>query len=349
MNEKLKLTDYSRGSGCGCKIAPDVLQQILQKTTPSQKNAKLIVGNETNDDAAVLDIGNNLALISTVDFFMPMVNSAFDFGRIAAANAISDVYAMGGKPILATAILGWPIQNLPASLASEVISGARLVCNEANITLAGGHSVDNLEPLFGLSVNGLTHINNIKKNNTAKNGDLLYLTKKLGVGILSSALKREKLNENLTKNLIAQLTTLNSIGEKIGELNYVTAMTDVTGFGLIGHLIEMTENAGLSAEINFNAIQTIQGLEDCIAQGTIPDNLYRNWNSYEKEVENIGAFSFYPLNDPQTNGGLLIAVNPNHQSPFELFLSQNGLEEFSNPIGRIINEKDKRVIILNTK
>lgn len=337
--EEIKLTQFSRGSGCGCKIAPDVLEEILSSGNKVIADKNLLVGNDTKDDAAVYDLGNGTALISTVDFFMPIVDNAFDFGRIAAANAISDVYAMGGKPILATAILGWPVDKLPLHLAQKVIEGARAICTEAGISLAGGHSIDSLEPIFGLSVNGLIETKHIKKNSGAIEGDLIYITKKLGVGILATALKRNVIKDEHKKIWIDQLTTLNKTGEKIGSLNYVNAMTDITGFGLLGHLIEMAESARLSIEINYSCVPVIEGISEYTSKMIVPDNLYRNWNSIEKKVKNIGSESFFTLNDPQTNGGLMIAVNPVYKTEFENFLSENGLSEFIQPIGKVTSRK----------
>ena len=334
--EEIKLTQYSHGSGCGCKIAPDVLEQILNHSKTKPHFEKLLVGNDTRDDAAVYDLGNGTALISTVDFFTPIVDDAFDFGRIASANAISDIYAMGGKPILANAILGWPLGKLSPELAAKVTEGAAAICAEAGIPLAGGHSIDSPEPIFGLSVNGLAEIKNIKKNAGAREGDLLYITKKIGVGILSTALKRGVILPQHKEILLKQLITLNSVGEKAGKLKYVTAMTDITGFGLLGHLIEMAEGSSCSAQINYSAAPLIEGLQEYTSKMIVPDNLYRNWNSYEKKVKNIGAESFFTLSDPQTNGGLLMAVNPAHQKDFEDFLKQNNLEEFAKPLGKII-------------
>lgn len=339
MNE-IKLTQYSHGSGCGCKIAPDVLEKILKSDTKTRTDPKLLVGNSTKDDAAIYDLGNGSALISTVDFFMPIVDDAFDFGRIAAANAISDVYAMGGKPLLATAVLGWPVDKLPVELAQKVIEGARKVCSEAGITLAGGHSIDTLEPMFGLSVNGIIQIKNLKKNSGAKPGDLIYITKKIGVGILATALKRGVLNDIHKTIFIDQLTQLNSLGEKIGSLDYVTAMTDITGFGLLGHLIEMAEGCGASAEINYDDIEVIEGIQEYTSKMIVPDNVYRNWNSYKDKVKDIGAESFFTLCDPQTNGGLMVTVTAECQEQFEKFLIDNNLHAFAKPIGRMMEKKD---------
>jgi selenide,water dikinase len=343
--EKIKLTQYSHGAGCGCKIAPAVLENILKSSINSLSTKNLLVGNSTKDDAAVYDIGNGKALISTVDFFMPIVDDAFDFGRIASANAISDVYAMGGKPILATAILGWPVDKLSVELAQKVLDGAKTICNEAGIPLAGGHSIDTLEPIFGLSVNGLVDIKNLKQNSTAKEGDLIYITKKIGVGILATALKRSVIKEEHKEVLNSQLTQLNKIGENFGELPYLTAMTDITGFGLLGHLIEMAEGAGLSAELNYSAVPIIDDLQEYISKMIVPDNTYRNWNSFEKKVGGIGAESFFTLCDPQTNGGLMVTISAEHQKEFESFLSEYSLTSFAKPIGKMGQKTDIVVTI----
>ena len=349
IKEKIKLTQYSRGAGCGCKISPNVLEEILNSQFSFPGN-NLIVGNSSRDDAAVHDLGNGQALISTTDYFMPIVDDAFDFGRIAAANAISDVYAMGGKPVLALAILGWPVDHLPSSLAKEVMEGARTICSEAGIALAGGHSIDSAEPFFGLSVNGAISINHLKKNDTAREGDQIFLTKPIGVGILSTAQKRGVLKDEDLHILIHQMTSLNSIGSRLGEISGVTAMTDVTGFGLAGHLSEMAEGSGLSAQINYPAIPIIEGAGEYLSKRIVPDATYRNWNSYsnkisfEKGVNVMEAFSILP--DPQTNGGLLIAVDPGSVDEVKGLFRKNGLEEFANPIGKFIAKDEKLIHVL---
>ena len=346
---EIKLTQYSRGAGCGCKISPKVLDEILKSDLPVPENSKLLVGNSSKDDAAVYDLGNGTALISTTDFFMPIVDDAFDFGRIASANAISDVYAMGGKPLLAVAILGWPIEKLPAELAQKVLEGSRTVCAAAGIPLAGGHSVDSAEPIFGLAVSGIVEIKNLKKNNGAKAGDLIFLTKRLGVGILSTAQKRGVLKEEHLPLMIEQMCALNSIGEALGKISGVTAMTDVTGFGLLGHLIEMAEGAGLSAEINYAALPVIDGVKEYLAQRIILDATYRNWNSYseqtkfEKGVNVMEAFNLLP--DPQTNGGLLITVDPGSIDEVKELLAATGLGDFGMPIGEMKDLTDKTVFV----
>ena len=347
--EEIRLTQYSRGAGCGCKIAPAVLQEILKTDTSYTANDKLLVGNTTNDDAAAYDMGNGTALIATNDFFTPIVDDAYDFGRIAAANAISDVYAMGGKPLMATAILGWPVEKLPVALAQRVLEGARAICNEAGIPLAGGHSIDVSEPIFGLSVNGVCCIANLKRNNTAKEGDVLFLTKPIGVGILATAQKKGLLKDEHKSTLIDQLTHLNKIGEQLGAVPGVTAMTDVTGFGLGGHLIEIAEGAGLSAELYYSKVGIVEGAKEYIAQRAIPDATYRNWNGYgtkihfEGGVDVMEAFSILP--DPQTNGGLLIAVDAASVDAVVALLTTAGYAHSLRPVGKMIAKQEKAIIV----
>jgi len=345
MTNTIKLTQYSHGAGCGCKIAPHVLEQILKSDFKSPQNDKLIVGNSSKDDAAVYDIGNGQGLISTTDFFMPIVDDASDFGKIASANAISDVYAMGGKPLMAVAILGWPINKLSVELAQKVIDGARSVCMEARIPLAGGHSIDSPEPIFGLAVTGIIDLKDLKQNNTAKEGDLLYITKKIGVGILTTAEKKGLLKEDHIGVAAKQMMQLNAVGEKMGKLNYVTAMTDVTGFGLLGHLIEMAEGAELSVELNYSKVSLIDDLGSYISQMCVPDNSFRNWSGYDPKVSGITGDSLLTLCDPQTNGGLLIAVDPASKNDFEKFLREEGFENFAEPIG-LFKKKDEKVVAI---
>jgi len=347
--DEIKLTQFSHGAGCGCKIAPQILEQILQSNSSFPNDKKLLVGNSSKDDAAVYDLGNGTALISTTDFFMPIVDDATDFGKIASANAISDVYAMGGKPLLAVAILGWPVEKLPVGLAQKVLEGAREICLQAGIPLAGGHSIDSTEPIFGLAVTGIVDIKNLKQNNTAKEGDYLFLTKPIGVGILATAQKRGLLSDKLLQLLTTQLTSLNSIGEQLGKLNSVNAITDVTGFGLLGHLIEMAEGSNLSAEIYYNKLPILDGATDFLKQRIVPDATYRNWNSYstkvsfDKGVNVLEAFNLLP--DPQTNGGLLIAVNSTKIEEVKERFTQNGLQNFIEPIGRFIRKEEKVILV----
>lgn len=347
--DPIKLTQFSHGAGCGCKIAPAVLDTILQSRLSFSDNKHLLVGNSNKDDAAVYDLGNGTALISTTDFFTPIVDDAFAFGRIAGANAISDVYAMGGKPLLAIAILGWPVEKLPAELAQQVLEGAREICAEAGIPLAGGHSIDSPEPIFGLAVNGLVGIDQLKQNSTAREGDLLLLTKPLGVGILSTAQKRNVLKEEHLPLMIKQLGTLNKAGEALGKINGVHAMTDVTGFGLLGHLIEMAEGSNLGAELVYQQVPILAAAKEYLPQRIVPDATYRNWNGYSSKVgfgtglNVMEAFTILP--DPQTNGGLLIAVAPEALAEVQEVLKEQGLSDFTEPIGIMTRASEKTVTV----
>ena len=325
--ESIKLTQYSHGAGCGCKISPAILDKILHSPVIHKPDPKLLVGNDTRDDAAVYDLGNGTALISTTDFFMPIVDDPYDFGRIASANAISDVYAMGGKPVMAIAILGWPIDKLSPEVAQKVLEGSRAICAEAGITLAGGHSIDCPEPVFGLSVNGMVEVKHLKKNSTAEAGCKLYLTKALGVGILTTAQKKGILQPKHTFIAPESMAMLNKIGESLGKLNYVKAMTDVTGFGLLGHLSEMCEGSNLQAIIEFDKVPRIDVLDEYLEQKSIPGGTVRNWASYGHKVMPITEYQKHILADPQTSGGLLVAVSADHAEEFEDILSHNGIPD----------------------
>ncbi len=345
INEPIKLTQFAHGAGCGCKIAPSVLQEILKDSKTPQSFKNLLVGIETGDDAAIYDLGNDTCLISTTDFFMPIVNDAFDFGRIAATNALSDVYAMGGKPVLSLAILGFPVEKLPVEIAQEILRGARSVCEAAGIPLAGGHSIDSTEPIFGLAVNGLIPKSNIKKNDSAQEGDLIFLTKPIGTGILSTALKRNLIPEEELIPAIEVMCRLNSIGEIFGGLRYVHAMTDVTGFGLIGHLLEMCEGSNLSAEVFYSKLKFIEGAEALAKKFVAPDNTFRNWKSYEPKVSGINGASLVTLCDPQTSGGLMVAVDASHIGEFTALLTENELTDYALPIGNFIDRNQKDIIV----
>jgi len=338
--EEIKLTQYSHGAGCGCKISPKILDEILSSSFSMPDNDRLIVGNHSKDDAAVYDLQNGKALISTTDFFMPIVDDPYNFGRIASANAISDVYAMGGDPIMAIAILGWPINLLSPLVARRVIEGSKSICLEAGIPLAGGHSIDSPEPIFGLAVNGLVEIKNLKQNNTAQKGDLLLLTKKIGVGILTTAEKKNLLKEGDKTLASDQMMQLNKIGAIMGSIEGVHAMTDVTGFGLLGHLIEMAEGSGMSAQINFGSVPLISDrLIEYVELGSVPGGTNRNWDSYGHKVQfhNVENHLLQKniLADPQTSGGLLIAVAKDDINEAIEALKQNGLSDRVTPIGEI--------------
>jgi selenide,water dikinase len=328
----IRLTQYSHGAGCGCKIAPDTLSKILKTGIAVPDNANLLVGNHTRDDAAAYLLPDGKVLVSTVDFFMPIVDDPFTFGQIAAANAISDVYAMGAAPILAIAILGWPINVLPAEVASQVLAGGQSICKEAGIPLAGGHSIDCPEPIFGLSVNGLTTEQGLKTNAGAQNGDILFYTKPLGIGLLTTAEKKGILFKEDEGKAAAVMTRLNAIGRILGEYSFVHALTDVTGFGLLGHLTELCEASGLLAVINYSCLQWITDLDAYVAAEAIPGGTWRNWNSYKHKVA-IPEKWIPLLADPQTNGGLLIAVAPEHSQDLAQLLTQHGLGAHAQPIG----------------
>lgn len=332
--DSIKLTHYSHGAGCGCKISPAVLDQILHSDLVKAQFPNLLVGNESKDDAAVFDLGDGTCVISTTDFFMPIVDDAFTFGQIASVNAISDIYAMGGSPLMAIAILGWPISKIPAEVAQQVLEGSRSVCARAGIPLAGGHSIDSHEPIFGLAVTGIVHKENLKKNNTATTGDLLYLTKPIGVGMITTALKRGLALADDIEEAVKVMSQLNDLGKDLGKLHYVTALTDVTGFGLLGHLAEVCEGSNLSAEIEYAKIPLLSNISHYAASMIYPDNTMRNWSSYQTKVSGIGAESLLTLCDPQTSGGLLITVRADKQSEFETFLAQLGYP--LTPFGRML-------------
>jgi selenide,water dikinase len=339
--EDIKLTKYSHGAGCGCKISPQVLDVILKGNIAMPNNENLIVGNHSKDDAAVLNLGNGTALISTTDFFMPIVDNPFNFGRIASCNAISDVYAMGGKPVLAIAILGWPIDKLSAEVAQKVIDGSRSICLEAGISLAGGHSIDSPEPIFGLAVNGIVAIDNIKQNNQAKAGDVLFLTKPLGVGILTTAEKKAILKSEHKDLAPNQMMRLNKVGEELGKLVCVSAMTDVTGFGLLGHLVEMAEGSRLSAVVDYEKIPVITSeIYDYIIKGSVPGGTNRNMASYGHKISSMSDEQIAILADPQTSGGLLIAVSKDRAFEVIKVLSENGLSDFCEPIGYLTESSE---------
>ena len=341
---EIKLTQYSHGAGCGCKISPAVLDTILHSDLPKAKFPGLLVGNESKDDAAVYDLGDGNCIISTTDFFMPIVDDPFTFGAIASVNAISDVYAMGGEPVMAIAILGWPINKIPAEVAKLVLEGSRSICAKANIPLAGGHSIDCPEPVFGLAVSGKLKKENLKRNDTAKVGSVLYLTKPIGIGITTTAQKKGIVQEGHLKIAVDTMLTLNSLGAELGKLPYVNAMTDVTGFGLLGHLCEVCEGSGLSAEIEFNKVPKFDFLDHYIQQKSMPGGTQRNWESYGHKISSVREEQKVILADPQTSGGLLVSVNNDAALDFESFARQKGYELSS--FGKLI-QKQKFVVTVN--
>lgn len=326
---EVKLTQYSHGAGCGCKISPKVLDTILKSSLIAPTDKRLLVGNQTRDDAAVYDIGNEQAIISTTDFFMPIVDDPFDFGRIAAANAISDIYAMGGRPIMAIAILGWPLDKLPPEIAQQVVEGGRSVCIEAGIQLAGGHSIDAPEPVFGLAVTGIVNKSQLKKNNTAEAGCKLYLTKPLGTGILTTAQKKKKLkavHQDIAKDSMCRL---NTIGAEVAKLPEVKALTDVTGFGLMGHLAEMCEASDVNAVVDFVSVPQLDGVAEYMLLDCVPGGTQRNFDSYGHKLAPFTDGQKNLLCDPQTSGGLLIAVEAQAESEFEALLQKHDIQVHS--------------------
>jgi len=308
-----RLTSLSHGGGCGCKIAPGVLQQIISKSSVALLPKELLVGIETSDDAAVYQINDTQAIVATTDFFMPIVDDPYDFGRIAATNAISDVYAMGGTPLFALALVGMPINVLPLDTIKKILDGGESVCREAGIPIAGGHTIDSVEPIYGLVAIGLVNPKNLKRNAGAKPGDKLILGKPIGVGVLSAALKKEKLSADGYAAMIASTTKLNTPGIKLGAMDAVHALTDVTGFGLAGHLLEICRGSGVGATISFSSLPMLDGVHDLAAAGFITGASGRNWAGYGHDIElapQLGDVERNLLSDPQTSGGLLVACDP---------------------------------------
>ncbi len=344
MSEPIRLTQYSHGAGCGCKISPKVLETILAGSGAQNLDPRLWVGNASRDDAAVYALDEERGVVSTTDFFMPIVDDPFDFGRIAATNAISDIYAMGGDPLMAIAILGWPVNVLPPEVAREVMRGGRVVCDAAGIPLAGGHSIDAPEPIFGLAVTGVVEKQYLKRNDTGTAGCRLYLTKPLGIGILTTAEKKAKLREQDAGLARDWMCTLNRPGSRFGKLTGVRAMTDVTGFGLLGHLVEMAEGAQLTAQLDFAAVPRLPGVDYYLAEGCIPGGTLRNFDSYGDRVAPISDEQRNLLCDPQTSGGLLVAVAPEGEQEFLAVAAELGLQLA--PIGRLVERRDHAVEVL---
>jgi selenide, water dikinase len=333
----IRLTSLSHGGGCGCKIAPAVLAELLQHSAAPRHFPQLLVGTETSDDAAVYQLNETQALVATTDFFSPIVDDAFDFGRIAACNALSDVYAMGGRPVLALALVGMPLKLLPHEVIREVLRGGESICAEAGIPIAGGHSIDCAEPIYGLAVSGLIDPREVKRNSGGRPGDCLILGKPLGVGVLAAALKRGQLPAESYQTLLASTTRLNRAGPQLAQLPGVHAMTDVTGFGLLGHLLEMCRGATLRAELRIAEIPLIAGVGALAEAGIVTGASARNWTSYGREIENgaeLSAAEQALLSDPQTSGGLLIACHPADADRVLELLHENGCAEAAR-IGRL--------------
>ncbi len=339
--EKVKLTEYSHGAGCGCKISPATLEVILQTTRDTISYPQLLVGNSSNDDAAAYDLGNGTSVLSTTDFFMPIVDDPFTFGKIAATNAISDIYAMGGKPLMAISILGWPIDKLSPEVAKEVVEGGRAVCEAAGIPLAGGHSIDSPEPIFGLAVTGIVDNERLKQNNKAIPGCEIFLTKPLGIGIITTAQKRKKIEPGDIDVAIEAMCTLNKIGADISELKGVVALTDVTGFGLLGHLGEICKGSGISANVYFDRVPLLPNTKkyldmDCVSGGT-----KNNLKSYGHTIEGMTEKQQFILCDAQTSGGLLAIVKKEAVPKFLEITKKFGLS--LNSIGETCEAREKLI------
>ena len=343
-NSSIKLTEFSHGAGCGCKISPKILKEILGSNYDNFVDTDLLVGNESSDDAAVYDLGDGRALISTTDFFMPIVDDPFEFGMISGSNAMSDVYAMGGKPLMAIAIFGWPINELSAEMGAKVIAGGREICRRAGITLAGGHSIDSPEPIFGLSVSGIVDIDKLKRNTSAKVGDTIFLTKPLGIGILSTAQKKKLVALDDHNRAVRQMCMLNDIGEKIAAIPGVNAITDITGFGLAGHLLEVCNGSGVAAEIYFKNLPLLPNIQKYIDADCIPGGTHRNHDSYGDSISQLSSYEKAIICDPQTSGGLLITVSKGALIDFYAFIKSIDMK--INPIGKIIKQNSQSKTLL---
>jgi selenide,water dikinase len=335
--DRIRLTEFSHGGGCGCKIAPAVLTELLAITPVRGLPEALMVGTETADDAAVYRLNDSQALVATTDFFTPIVDDPYDFGRIAASNAISDVYAMGAKPIFALAVVGMPLDKLPVEVIQRILQGGESVCHAAGIPLAGGHSIDVLEPIYGLVALGIVHPGKIKRNSTARAGDVLVLGKPLGIGVLSAALKKGRLSEAGYAQMLDWTTRLNTPGVALAEMPGVHAMTDVTGFGLAGHLLEICRGSRLSAEVAFSSLPVLQEALEFAKQGTKTGATERNWKGYGHEVrlrEGAPDWERTLLTDPQTSGGLLVACAPQAEREVLAEFAGRGFAE-ARAIGRL--------------
>ena len=339
--ETIKLTEYSHGAGCGCKISPMLLEEILDSSREDIHYPQLLVGNSNKDDAAAYDLGNGTSVLSTTDFFMPIVDDPFVFGQIAATNALSDIYAMGGKPLMAISIFGWPIDKLSADVGRAVIDGGRAVCEDAGIPLAGGHSIDSPEPIFGLAATGLVDNANLMTNDTAQEGCLLFLTKPLGIGILSTAQKQKKIEAGEIDPAIEAMTTLNKIGAELAPLESVVAMTDVTGFGLLGHLGEICESSGIGATIWFDKVPLLPNVEKYRQMGCIPGGARKNFLSYGDTVSEMTEQQREILCDAQTSGGLLVIVKKEGTDTFLDITKNAGLD--LEPIGETHAQGEKLI------
>ncbi|MBX3524888.1 MAG: selenide, water dikinase SelD [Rhodoblastus sp.] len=343
----VRLTSLAHGGGCGCKLAPSVLRELMAGQSAVGPFPNLLVGTETGDDAAVYKLDDGTCVIATTDFFMPMVDDPFDFGRVAATNAISDVYAMGGTPIMALAILGMPIDKIPADMVRKILEGGRAICAEAGIPVAGGHSIDCPEPVYGLAVIGTCREENIRRNNTAKPGDALILTKALGVGVYSSAVKKNLIDGNMYAEMVGSMTTLNKVGAKLAQDADVHAITDVTGFGLLGHALEMAQGSGATVTIEEAKLPFLKEAASLVQKGCVTGASHRNWSSYGEHVvlpAGCDEWRRHLLTDPQTSGGLLVACRAERAEEIAARIVGEGYP-FARVIGRV-SAGEARVVIV---
>jgi selenide,water dikinase len=341
MSENIKLTEYSHGAGCGCKISPMLLEEILESARPKLSYPELLVGNDSRDDAVAYDLGDGTSVLSTTDFFMPIVDDPFLFGKIAATNALSDIYAMGGRPIMAISIFGWPIDRLSSDVARRVIEGGRSVCDDAGIPLAGGHSIDSPEPIFGLAATGVVENRYLMRNDTAREGGLIFLTKPLGIGILTTAQKQKKIEGDDIGPAIEAMTALNRAGTEFAKLECVSAMTDVTGFGFLGHLVEICEGSGIGATVWSEKVPLLPNVEKYRSMGCIPGGTRKNFRSYGHKIGEMDERQREILCDAQTSGGLLVVVDRDGVEEFLKTAEKYGLS--LEPIGETHARGEKRV------
>ncbi|MCT6871606.1 MAG: selenide, water dikinase SelD, partial [Bartonella sp.] len=336
----------AHGGGCGCKLAPSVLQKMLKNQPDFGPFEHLLVGTETSDDAAVYELDNDTCVIATTDFFMPMVDDPNTFGRIAATNAISDIYAMGGKPIMALAILGMPIDKIDPAVVGEILKGGREKAAEAGIAVAGGHSIDNPEPVYGLAVIGICKKQQIRLNAKARNGDKLILLKGLGIGVYSHAFKKDKLSPDAYQEMVSSMTLLNKIGTNLGNNDNVHAMTDVTGFGILGHGLEMAQGSNVEIAIHYSKLPFLNNAEALAKEGYFTGASHRNWDSYGENIvlpNNFPDYKRYLLTDPQTSGGLLLSVAPEDAEDIVYYAKENGYP-LSTIIGKVREGKPKVIV-----
>ncbi|MCK8059154.1 MULTISPECIES: selenide, water dikinase SelD [unclassified Fusibacter] len=340
----IKLTEYSHGAGCGCKLPLSVLNSIIKSSRDTSDFPRLLVGNGSNDDAAAFDLGNGTSVLSTTDFFMPIVDDPYTFGRIAATNAISDIYAMGGTPLMAIAIFGWPVDKLPAEVASQVIDGGRATCLAAGIPLAGGHSIDSPEPIFGLAVTGIVDNKQLKRNNQAEPDCHIFITKPIGIGILTTAQKRKKIEDGHIEHAIDAMCTLNSVGKAFSSIEGVVALTDVTGFGLLGHLSEICEASKVSATVEFDKVPLLPNTRYYQAMGCVPGGTKKNFVSYGHHLSEMPEDYKDILCDAQTSGGLLAIVKEDALDQFLEAALEHGLELTS--IGKTTEPKKPLITVI---